>query len=286
MLAPSKTSARRGMAFFLATLTGGSACLEWLLSASNGPFARHFLPIYMWWVAASSMAARLLLREGVSDISFRWGGWAGTRSILIATALPLAVGLVSYGFAWNTGLAHFSAAAIAPTALGIPIAGSPVARFCKFLFISVTAGALWACRSAAGEEIGWRGYLLTRLIDSGLPAPIFLSSLVWALWHMPLLFAGQYQSVPLSALGICTFVVNLVGTGYVFAWLRLSSRSIWPCVWAHGAWNAVILGCLDSSTRGSSVWVGEAGLITALFVILFAVTLYRIRPLPLSPVKK
>ncbi len=38
------------------------------------------------------------------------------------------------------------------------------------------ATTLWTALSsilAAGEEIGWRGYMLTRLIDSGVPGPFW-----------------------------------------------------------------------------------------------------------------
>jgi membrane protease YdiL (CAAX protease family) len=45
---------------------------------------------------------------------------------------------------------------------------------------------------AAGEEIGWRGYMLTRLIDARVPAPILTSGIVWALWHLPLVLGGGY----------------------------------------------------------------------------------------------
>jgi len=67
--------------------------------------------------------------------------------------------------------------------------------------------------------------------------------------------------------------------GYIFAWLRLSSGSIWPCIWAHGVWNAVIQGPFDMSTRGDSVWVGESGTLTVIVVIAFALVLYRVWPL-------
>jgi membrane protease YdiL (CAAX protease family) len=80
-------------------------------------------------------------------------------------------------------------------------------------------------------------------------------------------------------LSVCLFVVGIVAAGYVFAWLRLSSGSIWPCIWAHGAWNAVIQGAFDRSTSDRGVWVGESGVLTSAMLILFAVVLYRVWPL-------
>ncbi|MBL9040520.1 MAG: CPBP family intramembrane metalloprotease [Myxococcales bacterium] len=40
--------------------------------------------------------------------------------------------------------------------------------------------------SAKRKQSGWRGYLLSRLVDSGIPRPILVSGLLWAVWHFPL----------------------------------------------------------------------------------------------------
>jgi uncharacterized protein len=260
------TKARRGLAIFFAVLIAGSAYFEHKVLVLGGAIQNHLGLVYalMWWVTVSSIVARVLLRESPRDISFRLAGWTGTRAIMVATALPLVVGFVAYGIAWSIGLAHFS---------------GPATRFLKFLLVMVTVGGLDSCGSAAGEEIGWRGYMLARLIDSGIPAPIFLSGLVWGLWHTPLILSGQYASGPHPALSAVLFVGDVIGLGYVFAWLRLSSGSIWPCIWAHGVWNAVIQGPFDMATAGYSVWVGESGVLTTVITIVFAIVLYRVWPL-------
>jgi membrane protease YdiL (CAAX protease family) len=275
----SRTKARRGLAIFFTVLVISAAFLEHSASFRSGILGQRFIVFYMWCVAGSSILARLILRESTSDVSFRWGGWATTRATLIATALPLVVGLTAYGISWSTGLAHFDAAQIPQTVFKIPIAGSPLVRFCKYLLISLTLGGLWGCKSAAGEEIGWRGYMLTRLMDSGFPAPILISGFIWGIWHIPLIAGGQYLSVPHSLVSIAVFVADITAAGYVFAWLRLSSGSIWPCVWAHGVWNELLFGPFDGLTKGGGFWVGEAGLLTTLVVILFAVVLYWFYPL-------
>ena len=132
-------------------------------------------------------------------------------------------------------------------------------RFWQCLGIMLVFGALATCKYAAGEEIGWRGYMLTRLVDSGIRAPILISGLVWGLWHAPLILSGQYASGPHPVLSAGLFLAGIVAAGYVFAWLRLSSGSIWPCIWGHSVWNAVIQGAFDRSTSGGNLWVGESG---------------------------
>lgn len=260
--------ARRGLLIFFPVLIAGSAYFEHRILSLGGDIGHHILLIVglMWWVTVASIVARVVNRESPRDISFRWGGWAGTRAVLVATALPLVVGLLAYGGSWATGLAHFTA----------PGHGG----FTMFLLYALTSGGVVSCSTAAGEEIGWRGYMLTRLVDSGLPFPILFSGIIWGLWHTPLILSGQYASGPHPLASAAVFVCTVVGIGFVFAWLRLTSGSIWPSIWAHGVWNAVIQGPFDQSTAGYSPWVGESGILTAIVVAIFAVVLYRVWPLP------
>jgi uncharacterized protein len=264
-------------------LIAGSAYFEHRILALGGSIQHHLGLIagLVWWVTVSSLVARLALGEGIRDVSFRWGGAAGTRAIAVAAAMPLFVGFAAYGIAWSTGLASFQAPVLPGAVLGMHFAGAHGAfmRFFQSLGVMLLFGALQDFKYAAGEEIGWRGYMLTRLIDAKIPAPILMSGLVWGLWHAPLIVSGQYASGPHPFLSVCLFLVGIVAAGFVFAWLRLSSGSIWPCIWGHGAWNAIIQGGFDKSTAGASMWVGESGALTAAMLVLFAVVLYKLWPI-------
>jgi len=279
----SKVQARSGLSVFFVVLIVGSTYFEHRIVVLGGSIQNHLVLIFglVWWVTISSIIARLALREGTGDVSFRWGGAAGTRAIAIATGMPLVVGFTAYGINWSTGLVRFKAPVLPGAVLGMHFAspGGGFVRFCQCLGVMLVLGALDNCKYAAGEEIGWRGYMLTRLVDSGVRAPILVSGLVWGLWHTPLILSGQYASGPHPILSTCLFVAGIVAGGYVFAWLRLSSGSIWPCIWGHGTWNAVIQGAFDRSTPGRSVWVGESGVLTAGMLVLFAIVLYRRWPL-------
>jgi membrane protease YdiL (CAAX protease family) len=283
MFMNSKGKARSGLTIFFAVLVAGSAYFEHEVLVLGGSIQNHLEIILelVWWVTIASIVARLVMRESPHDVSFRWGGRAGTRAIAVATAMPLVVGFTAYGIGWGTGLANFRAPELSRVVLGMhfTFATNPLMRFSQSLLVLLVFGALDNCKYAAGEEIGWRGYMLTRLVDSGVRAPILISGLVWGLWHAPLIVSGQYASGRYPILSVCFFVLGIVAAGYVFAWLRLSSGSIWPCIWAHGAWNAVIQGAFDRSTSGRSVWVGESGVLTSPTLILFAVVLYRVWPL-------
>jgi membrane protease YdiL (CAAX protease family) len=49
----------------------------------------------------------------------------------------------------------------------------------------------------SGEEIGWRGYMLTRLIDAGVPRPVLASGAIWGpVARAAVLWGGFVQGVP------------------------------------------------------------------------------------------
>jgi CAAX amino terminal protease family. len=83
--------------------------------------------------------------------------------------------------AWATGLAPFEIPALAEVGLS---AFPPAARFGILFALSMTLVSLLSFLSAVGEEIGWRGYLLTRLVEAEVPRPVLLSGVVWAVWHL------------------------------------------------------------------------------------------------------
>ncbi|CAH8717058.1 hypothetical protein WDD9_005093 [Paenibacillus melissococcoides] len=115
----------------------------------------------------ASIIARAALREGIAAISLRLGGRRTLRLLPLVFLLPVAVGLAAYGCAWFTGLAQFASPDTYITA-------PPIVKFILFLMVNMTAGTLYGLGGSVGEEMGWRGYMLTRLIDAGLPRPIRL----------------------------------------------------------------------------------------------------------------
>ena len=267
-------AARRGLLVFFALVALGSGLFQGLILRSGKPIGESPWLVYglMWTPGLASIVARLVFREGFRDVSFRVGGRAGWKALGLAWALPPAVGFVAYGLAWATGLASFRIPALAEAGLAWL---QPPVRFAVLFGLSMTLVALLSVLSAAGEEIGWRGYLLTRLVEAEVPRPVLLSGLVWAVWHLPLILSGQYAAGPSRALSAVVFALTVVGISFVIGWMRLTTGSVWPAVALHAVWNAVIQGTFDSSTEGPSIWVGEAGLLVAAATLAVAWLLAR-----------
>ncbi len=91
---------------------------------------------------------------------------------------------------------------------------------------------------AFGEELGWRGFLLPKLLPLGEWKAIILSNVIWGLWHAPAIVQGlNYPGYPV--LGVLMMVVFTVLVGIILSWLYLNTRSPWAPALAHGSINAV-----------------------------------------------
>jgi uncharacterized protein len=268
-----RRTARRGLAIYFALVVVISGPIEAYIIMNPELLGTLFgLLALMWSPAVASVIARLVLREGFSDVSFRFGGLRTLPWYALGLGVPLAVGILAYGGAWLTGLVGFQGGAGA---------------FLVGLVSAATWIAIYGCIFTAGEEIGWRGYMLTRLIDAGVPRPVLVSGLIWALWHLPLILSGIYAAGPYPALSAVMFVVPVIATSFVYARMRLETGSIWPVIFAHSAWNSIIQHPFDGATKGANAWLwtGESGILTVIVLVVVAVIVSRgtwtyIRSLP------
>ena len=268
-----RLQARRGLAIYFAVLVPLSAAFETLMILDN----LSWFWALMWTPAAASVVARLVLREGFADVSFRIGGRRGWKAVVLALIFPIVFGLISYGIAWVTGLVHFSPQPIALTAQFVGDHAPPIVVFLVNLVVAATIVTIFSVRTAAGEEIGWRGYMLTRLIDAGVPRPVLASGIIWGAWHVPLILGGVYLAGPPPALSALLWMVTATAFSFVFARLRLETGSVWPAIALHASWNSIIQVGFDpaSTGAGAAVWVGESGIFVTLTMIVAAVVFAR-----------
>jgi hypothetical protein len=80
-----------------------------------------------------------------------------------------------------------------------------------------------------------------------------------------------------SVVSVVLFMVAVTSMGFVLARMRLETGSLWPAIVLHGAWNSIIQGAFDpvSMGAGTTLWVGEAGILTALAVVVAAIIFSR-----------
>lgn len=261
--ARTREEARRGLTIYFTVVVLVSAAIEgWIITHGGlgGKFGWLVLPL-MYTPTLGCIIARLAGREGFRDVSFTWGGSGGTRASLTALLFPVAIGLVAYGLSWMTGLTTF----------GVPESGrlasiaNPELRFVAMLGFALTIGTVMSCISAFGEEVGWRGYMVPRLVQAQVPKPDVISGFVWCFWHVPLILWGGYATSAYPLLSAALFIASIMPVALLYFRWRMASGSVWPCVIAHGAWNVVIQGVFDPYTHGANaaIWTGESGVLTA-----------------------
>jgi uncharacterized protein len=174
---------------------------------------------------------------------------------------------------------------------GVEALGIPLGVLVAAQFLNVGIGALINTVPALGEEIGWRGWLLPKLMPLGPVPAIIISGVIWGAWHAPLILLGyNYPGVPgwlgvLLMIGMCTVI------GGVFGWLRLRSGSVWPAALAHGSFNAaagfsIVFAAAESpiDTAQATILGWTGWLVPAVVVIVLVATgQFRAREQPAQP---
>lgn len=131
-----------------------------------------------------------------------------------------------------------------------------------------------------GEEWGWRGWLLPRLQKLGVLRSLLVSGVIWGVWHAPLTALGyNYPTLgPWAALMFTGFCVLF---GVLIGWLRLYSGSVWPCVIAHGSFNAsagVIMVLGDAQSPPALYLAGPIGVVGLVVLAVMGALLLRFFP--------
>jgi membrane protease YdiL (CAAX protease family) len=286
-------SERKALVWFLLVSFGISWPL-FLLPIAFGPpdsQVRQMVSLVAWSVAmwgpglAAIIATRFVAGQSLGTLNLRRLG--PKRPYLWAWLLPLALTVVTGLFTLALGAGRLDleftaikeAMAQAPGGERVP----PEMVVAIQLVFSFTLAPLFNCLFALGEELGWRGFLLPRLLPLGQWRAILLSSAIWGVWHAPAILQGHnYPGRPI--LGVFMMIVFCLLMGVIFSWLYLRTRSPWTPTLAHGSLNAtaglsilfladvdIVIGGTVTSAIG---WIGLA---------VFVAWLVLSRRLPAAP---
>lgn len=243
-------------------LTFVSTWVLWTLviraSAANGPASHTALlalggPVFLLGVFAPGLVALALTardegRSGVVILVGRIVRWRVSLrfyafALLLMPVTKLSVAVLFHVFtgAWPT---------FGETRPGLLLVATLLSTF-----------------GQAGEEVGWRGYLLPRLTErTGLGGASLIVGAIWAMWHLPLFFAPgadtYHQSFPLYLLQVTAYSIAL-------AWLYWrTGGSLLLTMFAHSAFNNMKDIVPSAGPPADSVFALNSTLVFRLTVVL------------------
>jgi membrane protease YdiL (CAAX protease family) len=92
---------------------------------------------------------------------------------------------------------------------------------------------------ALGEEPGWRGYALPRLLRlMSARAAAMLLGFVWAVWHLPAFFLGSLSQ---SGIDFVPYLLNVMAFSILMTliYVRSNGNVLWAGIVPHMMFNAV-----------------------------------------------
>jgi MFS family permease len=130
------------------------------------------------------------------------------------------------------------------------------------------------CIVAFGEEYGWRGYLLPRLMPLGEIKASLILGVVWSLWHLPVLFAGVLYGGNNPWLALVIFVFTVTMSTFAYTWLGTASHhSSMLATIFHGSTNWFLNRLATFLASGSLL---SFGLAMGIGWMLIVIAVYRV----------
>ena len=234
----------------------------------------NFLAWATVWSITPALATVIMLlvvtRDGRSKEGWRTLGLhrLGLRVWWIAFFGTLAITVLANAAVWLTPLAS---ATVPPQGL-LPVVGS----FLLQLPILATTFLL-------SEEIGFRGYLLPKLLPLGRKRALLVSGLVFATWHLPLVFLTSLLPIRNPVISLPLFYAAVVAGSFFYGYLRLASGSVWPASIAHATHNSVSVMITGFTVTASPLLVnvyllGEFGIVITAVAAIAAALVSRLVP--------
>jgi uncharacterized protein len=198
--------------------------------------------VYMWAPALANILTRIITREGWRYSLLRprikraWPYWlSGWGLPAVMTIAGAALFYLFYSHYFDPDLARLQAFL-------------PEGTISPWLFIliqtlqAIIISPLINGFFTFGEEFGWRGYLLPKLMPLGGRQAVLVSGVIWGVWHWPVIAMGHNYGLDYPGwpwLGMLGMVWFTLVAGIFLSWITLRGASVWPAVIGHAAINGI-----------------------------------------------
>jgi len=148
------------------------------------------------------------------------------------------------------------------------------------ILVNAIAGLIAVSILAFFEEIGWRAWLLPKLIERfDFKKGILISAVIVALWHIPYILSGIHyiENTPAQTL-VLFYTLGQIGVAIILGWLWVSTQSLLIVSLAHGSlnnWGQYAFKYMNSTGSTSETIMLVAALNLSLFfaglIVLFII---------------
>jgi membrane protease YdiL (CAAX protease family) len=223
--------------------------------------------LIMWCPTFAALATCKWFGISAAGLGWKWP----TRYVAWSYLVPILYALPVYVVTWLAVPGSFAFSRFAQplgAAFGFPDAPRAVTLLLAIPLYAVL-GVIASTARALGEEIGWRGFLLPRLVErTGFTWGCLLSGCIWSAWHYPALLFADYNAGTTPAFALACFTLMVIALSYIMGWFRLRSGSLWPAAVMHASHNLFIQAIFDGITAP----VGRARYITTEFGVGLVLT--------------
>ena len=229
-----------------------------------------FVSILMWVPGITGIVCSKVFFKNKGILGFKFK--IKPFYIILSIVIPVIYLVLTYVLAWvvlkdpTTGIDTLPQAVLGEWGEGIPGGIYFAVSFIPFLIFSAL--------SAAGEELGWRGFAYPVLEkEFGRVKAVLINGFIWALWHLPLILGEVYQSNVNIVYGIVSFIVLVMLVTVIYCWLRSVSGSVITAILLHAVHNELDQLYLQplSSNEKVPYFAGEQGIFTIAVVAIIAI---------------
>ena len=247
-----------GITFIITYAIEGALILSGISPLVKG-WGQYVIVAVMWVPAlATLLTVKCVTHEGFGLTNMRFGGWR--PYVAVGLIIPGCFILI-YGLTWTLGLGqpdwtleHFKGL-FATAGMEVPSIPPPQLIWPLLIAASLLVGPFINSVFAFGEELGWRGYLLPKLLPAGKVRAYVFLGIIWGLWHLPLVLVGfMYPGAPFSGALMFTMLTTVLGI-YINE-MTLRYRSSILAGWIHGVFNTQRLGVWALLFPNVHPWLG------------------------------
>lgn len=235
-----------------------------------------FINTYMWCPSLAALSTLLIQKKDIRK-AIKWD-WGKHKYQLQSLIVPFAYTFLTYLFGYALGFGSFGN----PDYLNNRLERMGLEPNYSWLIILLFGtiwgifGVLYNMASSLGEEIGWRGFLLSKLLSKkNFILSTCIVGTLWAFWHFPLIYVNTMSFENIPWLAYFSFWIGLLGISFIFTYYFIKSKSIWTSVILHSSHNYFVgayFGNLTIDNDLTDTYLGESGVLFAVISALFGLT--------------